>query len=42
MSEVCKINQRTRSAYPTRFFSDGIEISSVEFYSAIRSHYTQA
>ncbi len=42
MREVFKINQHVYRAYPTRFFCDGIEISPVEFYYAIRSHYRKA
>jgi hypothetical protein len=42
MSETFRINQHTYRAYPTRFFCDGIEISSNEFYSAIRSLYNRA
>lgn len=39
MSEIFKINEHIYRAYPTRFFRDGIEISAVEFYAAIRSLY---
>ena len=42
MSEVFKINQHVYRAYPTRFFCDGIEISPVEFYRVLRSHYRKA
>jgi hypothetical protein len=40
MREVFNINQHIYRAYPTR--CDGIEITSGEFYSAIRSLYTKA
>jgi len=40
MSETFNINGHTYRAYPHRFFCDGIEITSTEFYSAIRSLHT--
>lgn len=39
MSETFKINQHIYRAYPNRFFCDGIEITSAEFYAAIKSLY---
>ncbi len=36
MSEIFNINGHLYRAYPTRYFCDGIEISSAEFYAAIR------
>lgn len=39
MSASFKINEHIYRAYPTRYFCDGIEITSAEFYTAIRSLY---
>jgi hypothetical protein len=39
MSETFQINEHLYRAYPARFFCDGIEITSAEFYAAIRSFY---
>lgn len=39
MSETFNINGHVYRAYPTHYFCDGIEISPVQFYAAIKSLY---